>query len=179
MNLMTLRSECPMAVCVLQSERTVCPSNPGSKGTRVCRGEPGAGLCKNAIQGAIWGRDISTPPTKGSSSCVEARGISELMPKPCAKLNPALITHVLQQGFTVGPAKQQWVPVCCWGSCQLQECPNHCSKSRGAFDTDCNVGKLATHDTCNTTLIGKCYFFLQRDGNLFCNVLYPQQSMTS
>lgn len=49
MSPMTLQCECPVAVCVLQSVRTACPSSAGSKGTGACRGEPAAGLCQNAI----------------------------------------------------------------------------------------------------------------------------------
>lgn len=48
--------------------------------------------------GSLWARDLLS--TWALSSGVEAPGFCELMPKPCAKLNPALTTHILQQGFT-------------------------------------------------------------------------------
>lgn len=95
--LVTLQSECPVAVCVLQSEAAACPSSAGSKGTE----RAGSRSVQECHLGSPVGK---RPSTRACSSCLGAPGFCGIVPKSCAKLNPALTTHILQQGFTAGCA---------------------------------------------------------------------------
>lgn len=90
-NPMTLQSECPVAVCVLQNEPALCPSSAGSKGME----RAGSRSVQECHLGSPVGKG---PSTRAWSSSVEPHDFCELMPKPCAKLNPVPITHILQQG---------------------------------------------------------------------------------
>lgn len=107
----TLHSECPVGVCVLQSEPAACPSSAGSKGTerreQVCARMPSREPCGEERHSM-----------KAWSSCVEPRGFCELTPKPCAKLIPVPTMHILQQGLGLSAPSLQ-VGTGSWGSCPL------------------------------------------------------------